>query len=200
MEVNNTIDHQLLDSNHFLPSWEIKTLVLGTFNPSCGEKVDYFYGRCMNNFWRICEEIYNLDYMYFQNQFDRKLNFMIENQFGCTDIIKKVQVYENINVKEICGSGYSDQILFTAKKCTLEYNFKEIKSLISNSNITTVINTWGKRESPKSFLDEINDLELYCISNNIQFIRKCPSPSGRLRSKDHKAELYNFYKKHIFKK
>jgi hypothetical protein len=198
--INETIiEHQFVSSNFFLPTWEIKTLVLGTFNPSCGEKTDYFYGRCQNNFWRTLEEIHDLDYMWFQNNFERKLKFMKLNEFGCADIIKYVLKSDEIDIKEICGSGYSDQILFTTKKCKLTYHFDNIKTFILHNNVKKVIHTWGKRNSPTNFKNQINEFKTYCSQNSVEFIEGCPSPSGRLRGKEHKENLMNFYKVHLTK-
>jgi hypothetical protein len=197
MTTKNNIDHQFLNSNFFLPNWKVQTLVLGTFNPSCGEETDYFYGRCQNNFWRTIEEINNLDFRWFQNNFDRKIKFMKENEFGCADIIKSIVISDSVERKEICGSGYSDQILFTAKKCTLTYNFDEIKAFIKNKNVTKIINTWGQRESPVAFKKHIDELKTFCIQNKVLYIEECPSPSGRLRGKEHKKLLAEFYMSHL---
>jgi len=38
------INHQLLEKDFFIPNWDCKTIVLGTFNPEGGEPVNYFYG------------------------------------------------------------------------------------------------------------------------------------------------------------
>jgi hypothetical protein len=193
------INHQFLDSNFFLPYWKIKTLVLGTFNPSCGEKTDYFYGRSQNNFWRTIEEINNLDYKWFQNNFERKLKFMKENEFACTDIIKSIIISDEVELKDICGSGYSDQILFTAKKCTLTYHFDEIKLFIKKNNVSKIINTWGKREDPAKFKKHTADLKIFCNQNNVLYIDECPSPSGRLRCEEYKKKLIKLYKLHLTK-
>ena len=197
MSAENKINHQFLNSKFFFPNWKIQTLVLGTFNPSCGEETDYFYGRCQNNFWRTIEEISNRDYRWFQNNFERKLKFMKENEFGCTDIIKSLVIINGVERKDFCGSGYSDQILFTSKKCNLTYQFEEIKSFIKKNNVSKIINTWGKRESPVLFKNHIDDLKLFCEQNNSLYIDQCPSPSGRLRGKEHKKQLAEFYKSHL---
>lgn len=194
MSNENTIDHQFLDSKFFLPNWNVKTLVLGTFNPSCGEVTDYFYGRCHNNFWRTIEEISYLDYRWFQNNLERKMQFMKEKEFGCADVIKSIFLSERVKKKDICGSGYSDQILFTGNKCTLTYHFQEIKSFIKESNVSKIIHTWGKRENPILFKKHIDDLKLFCEQNNALYIDECPSPSGRLRGKEHKKQLVEFYR------
>ena len=197
MSAENKINHQFLNSNFFFPNWKIQTLVLGTFNPSCGEETDYFYGRCQNNFWRTIEEISKRDYRWFQNNFERKLKFMKENQFGCADIIKSLVIINGVDRKDFCGSGYSDQILFTAKKCTLTYQFEEIKSFIKKNNVSKIINTWGKRESPNDFKRHIIDFKTFCSQNKILYIDPCPSPSGRLRSEEHKIHLARFYKSNL---
>lgn len=196
---NEKIEHQFLKSEVFLPNWEIDTLVLGTFNPICGEKTDYFYGRCRNNFWRTLEEIHDLDYMWFHNVYGRKLDFMKINKFGCTDIIESILVQKYVNKKEFCGSGYSDKVIFTKKKCRVKYNFDEIKSFLINNKVTKVIHTWGKRNNPVEFRNHLSDFKTYCSKNYIEFIEECPSPSGRLRGKEHKEELIRFYKLHLTK-
>lgn len=199
MSTENIIDHQFLNINFFLPTWKIQTLVIGTFNPSCGEKTDYFYGRSQNNFWRTIEEIINLDYGWFQNNFERKLNFMKENEFGCTDIIKSITILEGAQRKDFCGSGYPDQLLFTAKKCTLTYHFEEIKLFIINNNVSKIINTWGKLKGSADFKKHMIELKTFCDLNKILIIDECPSPSGRIRIKEHKKCLADFYKLHLFK-
>ncbi|WP_171047130.1 hypothetical protein [Mesohalobacter halotolerans] len=44
---------------------------------------------------------------------------MKDNKFGSTDIIKSAVLKDESYRNEICGKGYSDQNLFTAKKCNL---------------------------------------------------------------------------------
>lgn len=195
---NEIIEHQFINQDFFFPLWKIDTLVLGTFNPQCGEQTDYFYGRCRNNFWRSIEELYNLEYMFFQNNLKRKLEFMRENKFGCADVIKSISKSNVVMDKEICGSGYSDQVLFNAQKCTITYQFTEIKEFLSNNNIKRVINTWGKRNNPSHFKRNIDDLESFCNQMGVEFIRICPSPSGRLKGENNMNKLSNFYKDNIF--
>jgi hypothetical protein len=199
MKNENIIEHQFLNSDFFLPTWKVHTLVLGTFNPDCGELTDYFYGRCQNNFWRTIEEVYNFEYRWFQNSFERKLKFMTDNEIGCTDIIKSILKLEDVDKREICGSGYSDAILFNGKKCKLSYHFEEIKSFILTNNVKKIIYTWGKRESPSQFNKHIKEFKTFCSQNDVSFIDECPSPSGRLRSKIHKENLFSFYRLHLTK-
>lgn len=197
MNKQNYIEHQFLNEKFFIPTWKIKTLVLGTFNPSCGEKTDYFYGRYQNNFWRTIENIYNLENAWFQDNLVRKLNFMKQNEIGCTDIIKSLTFSDKVEREDICGTGYRDQILFTKYKCTLTYNFEDIKKFIKKSNVNKIIHTWGKRDKLNEFKNQLNDLKLFCSQNGISFINDCPSPSGRFKSQTHKEKLIDFYRKHL---
>jgi hypothetical protein len=34
------VRHQFEDVDWFIPDWELKVLILGTFNPECGDAVD----------------------------------------------------------------------------------------------------------------------------------------------------------------
>ncbi len=198
MEPNEIeIKHQFFQEDFFFPNWEIDLLVLGTFNPSCGEKTDYYYGRCRNNFWRTIESINKLDYMSLQNNFSRKSNLMRTLKFGCVDVIKSICFIPEKFKKEICGSGYSDQLLFSKSKVKLNYQFDEIKDFIDKKKVSKVINTWGKRDAPKFFRNEIIRLINYCNENGIEYIKECPSPSGRLRGEQNLNNLERFYKKHI---
>jgi G:T/U-mismatch repair DNA glycosylase len=195
---NNVIEHQFIKEEYFFPNWNIETLILGTFNPKCGEKVDYYYGRCRNNFWRIFEEISNLDYMYFHNNYERKAEYMGKYKFGCTDVIKAIELRSFENKKIICGQGYSDQKLFNKRICKTMFQFSEIKSFLSNNTVTKIINTWGNKNGPIDFINEINSLKSFCDKNDIEFIKYCPSTSGRLRGKENKLNLIEFYNKHLF--
>jgi hypothetical protein len=189
------INHQFLNNEFFLPNWKIETLVLGTFNPKCGEITDYFYGRSRNRFWRGMENITGNENYYFQNNFERKKQFMEKHKFGCTDIIKSVVINQNY-MHRICGNGYSDSSLFTLREVTATYHFSEIKEYLITKGVKKVINTWGSRSNPNIFLHQINDLENFCQQHGIDFIRNCPSPSPRARNNF--DTLLNFYRRHIF--
>lgn len=85
------VKHQLIKSEYFIPNWPIKTLVLGTFNPTGGQEVDYFYGRNRNRFWPAVFMCFNLNYDT-PIELKQKLDLMEEHHFGCMDIIKSVKV------------------------------------------------------------------------------------------------------------
>lgn len=188
------INHQLLDQEFFLPNWKIETLVLGTFNPECGEITDYFYGRIRNRFWRALEAITLNENYYFHNNLSRKKKVMEKHKFGCTDIIKSIKINENYRNK-VCGNGYSDSALFTLREVIATYQFEEIKNYLINNKIKKVINTWGMRNNPNIFKNQVNDLEIFCNEHEIIFIRNCPSPSPR--SGNNFNILLNFYREHI---
>ena len=194
---NLIIEHKFLRKEFFFPTWEIKTLVLGTFNPECGEPTDYFYGRSINNFWRSIERLENLSRFHFQDKLDLKLTYMQEHKFGCTDIIKSLTLTHDMYRNDICGSGYLDSKLFTHKRCKLDYQINEIKKYLTENHVKKVINTWGLRKNPAAFKNHVNDLESFCIDKNIDFIRFCPSPSGRLNSKSHLEALMAFYEQNL---
>lgn len=189
------IPHQFKNSDYFLPNWPIKTLVLGTFNPACGQPTDYFYGRRSNNFWRAIECVEGKEKFFYQDNFSRKLKTMSALKFGCTDIISSVKI-DSLVKDKICGKGYSDSILFTQKYVEPRYEFEGIKQFIAQRRVQKVIHTWGKRQSPQKLFHQIKDLELFCEKNGILFIKNSPSPSGRL--KNNMPELITFYKEHLF--
>ena len=124
---------------------------------------------------------------------------IVSNMFLLLGTIKSIVISGGVERKSICGSGYSDQILFTAKKCTLTYNFEEIKLFIKENNVSKIINTWGKRESPADFKKQVTELKFFCTQNKVLYIDECPSPSGRLRGTKHKKHLAEFYKLYLSK-
>ena len=189
------INHQFLNQKFFFPHWKIETLVLGTFNPECAEITDYFYGRSRNRFWKAIENLTDNEHNFFLNNFNRKKSFMEKYKFGCTDLIKSININENYKQK-ICGKGYTDSALFTLRHVTSTYQFEEIKEYLISKQVKKVINTWGKRNNPNLLANQIDDLENFCNENKIDFIRNCPSPSPRARNDI--DFLKAFYKKHIF--
>lgn len=188
------MNHQLLQSEIFFPDWPIKTLVLGTFNPDCGEKVDYFYGRCRNNFWRAIEHIEELDYRSLFNNLNGKIQIMEKYHFGCTDIISSIEFNPNIRNK-ICGEGYSDSVLFTKKFVKIHYQFDQIIDFIAQQKVKKVIHTWGTRKNPREFKILVQNFNDFCNRNHVEFIADCPSPSPR--SRNNINTLIEFYREHL---
>ena len=59
------INHQFINEPFFLPDWEVKHLLIGTFNPEKisegGVSVNYYYGRQKNQTWKLLSNIFCCD-------------------------------------------------------------------------------------------------------------------------------------------
>ena len=119
------IEHQFLYSEYFFPKWNVNTLFLGTFNPICGEELDYYYRRSFNGFWKILKH-YDENEIYNFTDFNHLKRFMIDKKFGCVDVIRTVTIPDVYRPK-ICGNCYTDNNLFKTKQYYRQYNFEQIK-------------------------------------------------------------------------
>ncbi len=190
------VKHQFIDMAFFTPNWKAEILVLGTFNPSCGEQVDYFYGRNRNKFWKAIR----LTFKSSENSLttlEDKLSFLRKHQIACMDMIQKVIVNDPTKVNDLIN-GYSDQKLFGGirdKSLERVYNTQNIKNYLEKFEPKKVLHTWGNRNNPVEFRNEITELKQFCKIKKILFIDDCPSPSNRSRTT---VELISrFYTKHI---
>lgn len=151
------------------PNWEVKTLILGTFNPKKGSDADYYYGRIRkkgswsNRFWPAinCYLIDNKDIKFEAKKHDMnsKLDIMKHYKFGCIDLIREVKTYKSEN---ITGNGFADKELF--KKANIRsYYTKEIIKFILENNVAKVIASWGIGSTlPIDFLTELEKIEISC--------------------------------------
>lgn len=171
------IHHQFIHSHIRFPIWEVDTLFLGTFNPSCGQQLDYYYKRPQNGFWKILKH-YDVNNDYDFNNIDSLIQFMTIKGFGCIDIIETLDFPDEFD-NQVCGQGYSDSILFTVNGFIRTYIFDQIQEFIIQNNVQNVFSTWGTRNNPVEFRNEVNGFQLFCHQNNISFTR-LKSPSGRL--------------------
>lgn len=167
------VTHQFLDSGYFFPTWEVNKLFLGTFNPSCGQQVDYYYRRESNGFWKILKRYNNGNEI---GDFTQLREFMRINHFGCVDVIRSVE-FPDTKESDICGNGYSDDKLFTVTDFTRIYNFEQIKNYIIEHQITNVFSTWGGREKPKEFKVLLNEFRQFCTQRGVDYT-PLSSPSG----------------------
>ena len=144
------INHQFL--NH-IPDWEINYLFLGTFNPSTGPTVNYFYGRSKNQTWNILSKIFNVDFDV-QNKglFFPQLKTC---KIACLDIISSVEV-PNERIAFVEGKGYKDSAIIN-NYVKREYNIDNILSIISKNNCK-VFSTWGKGSNNQNWLTEISKI------------------------------------------
>lgn len=191
------VEHQLISSKIFVPDWPIKTLILGTFNPEGNKKVDYFYGRRRNRFWPAIYECFGIDFNK-TNKLNQKFRIMEENQFGCMDIIRSVEINDQEFLPKITGDGYSDSNLFSGvrdRKLIREYNWEAIKQIAKKNKVETILHTWGNRCSPLEFRKKIIEFREWCLDNDIKFVVDCPSPSAH--GGQSIKELARFYKKHL---
>jgi len=150
-----TIIHQLPNN---LPDYPTKILLLGTFNPNCGEQVIVHYGRKRNKTWPVLSTIFNEDFDPKNTSINQKMK---EHGIACLDIIQSVDVPENLKDR-ICGNGYSDSKLF-AKSINRNYiNIDELNDFINKNKGICVFSTWGKGSSLSkdawNFIRKINQL------------------------------------------
>jgi len=202
-------NHQLLEKDFFIPNWDCKTIVLGTFNPEGGEPVNYFYGRITNFFWRAISLIDNKEELFYHNSIlnNQRDHFklMKDKKFGCADIIKTIEFPDEI-AQRINGGGYPDQVLFR-KNVIRYYNFDNIKNYIAKQNqsdikVAKIINTVGNRfdnPTPKEFSKNLNNFKEFCKINNIEFISS--KSASQYAVNTHKTDfekLKDFYRIHLF--
>ena len=149
-----TINHQLNQTDFYIPNWDIEHLFVGTFNPEGGEKVNYYYGRPRNQTWNLISEI-------FSDKFDpTSKDFFVllkKHKIGCMDMIDKVIASEE-RIEKIIGKGYSDpQIINNYVKRV--YNTDQILNIINKNRKTKVYSTWGKGSAIKHIEDWKNEVE-----------------------------------------
>jgi hypothetical protein len=150
-----TIIHQLPNN---LPDYPTKILLLGTFNPKCGETVLVHYGRKRNKTWPILSAILKENFDPNSTSIHQEMK---EHGIACVDIVQSVDTLENL-VPEICGKGYSDAKLF-ANSITKNYiDIENLNAFINKNKGICVFSTWGKGSSLSkdawNFIRRINQL------------------------------------------
>ena len=81
--------HQFYKNDFFIPSWDIKFLFLGTFNPKDGEKVNYFYSRKTNLLWPTLSKIFQDEFNPNNLDFFEKLK---SHKIACMDLISSIDI------------------------------------------------------------------------------------------------------------
>lgn len=152
------IEHKF--SNHQInPKTSI--LIIGTFNPNVDNNiVSFFYGRPRNFLWRY------LPFSFFENdlkeeELNVKLEFMNRRKVDFIDLIKSVdvEVGQELNFDD----NYIDERVN-------EWN--DIEELIKNlPSLSKVIFTRSTFNGIPNIFEKVNDLELLCLNNKINFIR-----------------------------
>ena len=168
---NKKIDtHQLKDKDFFVPDWNVNHLFLGTFNPSGGDPVNYFYGRLKNKTWELLSIIFKTELN------PCKFNFFDELKktgIACMDMISSVEV-DVSEIEYVIGKGYPDSKIINNKVKRI-YNTNEIISIVEKNPGVKVYSTWGIGSKIRDWTNEINRIE------NVHKIIKLHSPSMAAR-------------------
>jgi len=205
IEMIKTIDHIAL-----IKKWEIpevlknaNTIILGSFNPYNPEKenTDYYYGRNSNFLWKTIASIIGKNEDFFQDNFDRKYEVMVDLKFGFMDIIDSIEISGNNSdeldeyIRQNIFTNFLDQKIFTSKtkfnetviRLKRNYNHR-INDVIKSNCVTKIIHTMGNsrisldlKTTPKEsnlgkngFQYLINSIS----SHHIEFDFTSYSPSG----------------------
>ena len=137
------IRHQFETEDWFIPDWELKVLLVGTFNPNGGKPVDYFYGRGRNLMWPIVSHCIGRDLH--PNQGAEFFNVIRDLGIGCMDLLRSVSVPQE-GEGNVLGEGYADSNLFKGVN-QRTYMTDEILAVIDRNPGVCVLPTWGKGSS-----------------------------------------------------
>jgi len=176
-------NHQLKNNIFYLPNWEVKHLFIGTFNPSGGETVPYYYGRKRNRFWKLLSEVFEIELDPNSESFFDDIKKL---KIGCIDLINSI-TFEEKYKEDVLGKGYKDSVLFK-KNIEKSYNTSEILKFISENDLTQVYFT-----NSGSSLNKEQKLELKKIDEVCKVVYLCsPSPVNPKRSQcleDYKQKI-----------
>ena len=168
-----TDKHQFHNKDFYVPNWDIKFLFIGTYNPSGGDTVPYYYGRKTNRHWKLLSEVFNIDFNVHNESFFEDIK---NHKIGCIDLIHSV-TFEKEFKELITGKGYKDNELFK-KRHIKSYHTDEIINLIRKNNLSKVYFT-----NTGSALNKEQKLEMQKIDNICEVIYlESPSPASRNRN------------------
>lgn len=178
------IEHACVNWENYIPK-NVKTLILGSFNPNnVGNNANYYYGRSSNYLWKTIGEILFANQMYYfnGNQLNNQLAYqtMEKYQFCFYDLIENLTITGNnaqhevnfVNSKIL--SGFSDSVLFTNNTnfdgfmVNIQRTFNnEILDFLNNKKPERIIHTLGNGTvnlNFNSFRPDLNEF-LVGISN-----------------------------------
>jgi hypothetical protein len=154
--MTTTIQHQLSSTNqHYIPTWEINYLLVGTFNPSGGEHVNYYYGRKTNMTWKLFSTIFGEEINPNNSNFIKLLK---KHKIGCVDLITSVTCDESFR-PYIIGKSYKDSKIIN-KKVEREYNTAIINQLSKTNPNLKIFSTWGKGPNLKEWRLEVEKIKI----------------------------------------
>ena len=148
--IMKVIKHQFKNQPFYMPKWELKHLFIGTFNPSGGQKVDYYYGRERNRTWELLSEIFKESLNPTDNEFFEKLK---KHGIACMDLIETLKA-ENKIVDQILGQGYKDSQIINGSVIR-QYNIDNILDRINANRKVQVYSTWGKGQNLSEWKKEV---------------------------------------------
>jgi G:T/U-mismatch repair DNA glycosylase len=146
-----TIRHQLFNQKFYIPDWEIKYLLLGTFNPEGGEIVNYYYGRPRNQTWILLSEIFGEELNPELPDFFSKLK---KHKIACMDLIHEV-IAPIDRINGINGEGYKDSKIINTSVYRI-YNTASILNVIDSNPNLMVFSTWGKGAKLEEWKNEVS--------------------------------------------
>jgi hypothetical protein len=147
------IKHQLSDHTFYYPNWEIKYLLIGTFNPNGGDIVNYYYGRAKNQTWKIISELFDVEFDPNSSNF---LKLLKTHKIACVDMIDEVSAPKD-RIERIIGKGYKDAEIIN-NSVSRNYNTNKIIEIINSNNNVKVFSTWGKGSALSEWEEEIQKL------------------------------------------
>jgi len=151
-----TINHQFCNESFYLPNWQVKYLFLGTFNPSGGEKVNYYYGRQKNQTWKLLSDIFCTEFRP-QNR-DDFFDKLKKYEIGCIDLIHSVTAPTHY-LSNILGNGYSDNKIINTTVSRI-YNTSAILKFIDDRYDTiNIYSTWGDGSKLNEWRSEISKIK-----------------------------------------
>lgn len=148
-----TISHQFQKADFYIPTWDVQYLFLGTFNPSGGEAVPYYYGRSKNQLWPLLSKIFGEK---FDPNAEGFFDLLRKHKIACIDVIDSVTTEEK-RMDTITGKGYKDTAIINGK-VSRSYNTTAILNTIANNQGVRVYSTWGKGSSLKAWRNEVTQL------------------------------------------
>jgi hypothetical protein len=171
-----TINHHLFTNQHYIPTWKINYLLVGTFNPTGGEQVNYYYGRKTNMTWKLISAIFGEEINPNNSNF---IELLKKHKIGCIDLISSV-ICDEAKIPQIIGNGYSDSKIIN-KQVRREYNTAIVNQLSKSNPNLKIFTTWGKGSNLKEWQIEVEKIK---ISSKL----KSPSMAARVPKGANKFE------------
>jgi hypothetical protein len=161
--------HRFLDYHAagLFPSWNVKYLFIGTFNPSWnkpGNNADYFYGR--SNFMWLLLPRFRFENSLRESSVEEKISFCRRNFIGFTDLVKRVDNadYNNLLHRErILSYKDADLLQFGPD---LIFNTNDINSYIDNNPILERVYFSLLGQNVGTISTAMADIEQHCNQRN----------------------------------